>query len=168
MEVPVCCMPRSNQISHLFLYEYLCSTWWRHQMETFSALLAFVRGIHRSPWRGVLMFSLTCAWINCCVNNREAGDLRRHRAHYNVTVMSCDHTLSLWWRHNERDCVSNHWRPDYLLNRWFRQRSNITSKLRVTGLCEVNHRSTVDSNHKWPATWKMIDDVIMSIWKKEI
>ena len=24
------------------------------------------------------------AWINDWVNNREAGDLRRHRAHYNV------------------------------------------------------------------------------------
>ena len=23
--------------------------WWRHQMESFSALLAFVRGIHRGP-----------------------------------------------------------------------------------------------------------------------
>ena len=55
----------------------------------------FVRGIHRSPvnsphkgqWRGALMFSLICAWINGWVNNREAGDLRRHRAHCDVTVM---------------------------------------------------------------------------------
>ena len=55
----------------------------------------FVRGIHRSPvnfphkdqWRGALMFSLIWAWINGWVNNREAGDLRRHRAHYDVTVM---------------------------------------------------------------------------------
>ena len=56
----------------------------------------FVRGIHRSPvnslhkdqWRGALMFnSLTCAWINDWVNNREAGDLRCHRAHYGVIVM---------------------------------------------------------------------------------
>ena len=34
------------------------------------------------------MFSLICAWINGWVNNREAGDLRRHRAHYDVIVMS--------------------------------------------------------------------------------
>ena len=55
----------------------------------------FVRGIHRSSvnslhkgqWRGALMFSLICAWLNGWVNNREAGDLRRHRAHYDVTVM---------------------------------------------------------------------------------
>ena len=55
----------------------------------------FVRGIQRSPvnsphkgrWCGALMFPLICAWINVCANNREAGDLRRHRAHYDVTVM---------------------------------------------------------------------------------
>ena len=47
---------------------------------------AFVRGIHWSPvnsppigqLRGALMFSLICAWINGWVNNRDAGDLRRH------------------------------------------------------------------------------------------
>ena len=38
-------------------------------------------------WRGALMFSLICAWINRWVNNREAGHLRRHRAHYDVFVM---------------------------------------------------------------------------------
>ena len=55
----------------------------------------FVRGIHRSPlnsphkgqWRGAFMFSLICVWINGWVNNREAGDLRRHRADYGVIVM---------------------------------------------------------------------------------
>ena len=33
------------------------------------------------------MFSLICAWINGWVNNDEDVDLRRHRAHYDVTVM---------------------------------------------------------------------------------
>ena len=55
----------------------------------------FVLGIRRSPvysphkgqWRGALMFSLICVWINGWVNNREAGDLRRYRAHYDVIVM---------------------------------------------------------------------------------
>ena len=55
----------------------------------------FVLGTHRSPVtsphkdqrRGALMFSLICTWINGWVNNREAGDLRRHRAHYDVTVI---------------------------------------------------------------------------------
>ena len=34
------------------------------------------------------MFSLICVWINDCVNNREAGDLRRYRSHYDVMVMN--------------------------------------------------------------------------------
>ena len=56
----------------------------------------FARGIHQSPvssphkgqWRGTLMFSLICVWTNGGVHNRNAGDLRRHRAHYGVTLMS--------------------------------------------------------------------------------
>ena len=55
----------------------------------------FIRGIHRSPvnslhkgqWRGALMFTLICARINGWVNNCEAGDLWRHRTHYDVIVM---------------------------------------------------------------------------------
>ena len=35
-----------------------------------------------------LMFSLICVWINGWVNNREAGDLRCNRGHYDVTVMT--------------------------------------------------------------------------------
>ena len=54
----------------------------------------FVRSIHRSPlnsihkgkWRGALMFSLISAWANCRVNNRDVGDLRRHRAHVMTMV----------------------------------------------------------------------------------
>ena len=66
--------------------------WWRHQMETFSALLAFCAGNsvnspHKGQWRGALMFSLICTRINDWVNNREAGYLRRHRGHYDVNVM---------------------------------------------------------------------------------
>ena len=64
---------------------------WKH----FTRYWPLVRGIHRSPmnspkksqWPGALVFSLICAWINGWVNNCEAGDLRRHRAHYDVIVM---------------------------------------------------------------------------------
>ena len=47
-------------------------------------------------------------------------------------------TISKQWRHNERDGVLNHQRPDCLLQRLFRRRSKKTSKHRVTGLCEGN------------------------------
>ena len=57
-------------------------------METFSALLAIcarnspvpVISPHKCQWRG----DLICAWISGWVNNRDAGDLRRNRAHYDV------------------------------------------------------------------------------------
>ena len=78
------------------LHRYLDEVkWWRHQMELFSASLAFVGWIHRwlvnSPhkgqWRGGWMLPLNCTLINDWVNNREAVDLRRNRAHYDVIVM---------------------------------------------------------------------------------
>ena len=55
----------------------------------------FLRGIHRSPvnsphkgqWRGALMFFWSSPRINGWVNNRKAGDLRRHRAYYDVILM---------------------------------------------------------------------------------
>ena len=101
----------SHSIKHIstggsthLLHLYFLFSWWRHQMETCSASLAFVRGIHRwlrgihrSPvnfphtdqWRGASMFSLICACMNGWVNNQDAGDLRCHHSHYDVTVMWC-------------------------------------------------------------------------------
>ena len=46
--------------------------------------------------------------------------------------------ITLRWRHNEHDSVSNHQPHDCLLNRLFTRRSKKTSKLRVTGLCAGN------------------------------
>ena len=74
--------------------------WWRHHMETFSALLALCAGNspvnspHKGQWRGALMFSLICVWINGWVNNREASGLRRHRAHYDVILRHTD--IFIW------------------------------------------------------------------------
>ena len=72
-------------------------------METFRRYWPFVRGIHRSPvnsphkgqWRGVLMFSLICAWIHGWVNKREAAISRRHRAHNDVIVMRVHYIWSI-------------------------------------------------------------------------
>ena len=64
-------------------------SWWRIKWKKLSALLALCA--ENSPvkgqWHGALVFSLICAWISGCVNNREAGDLRHHRAYYDVIVM---------------------------------------------------------------------------------
>ena len=42
---------------------------------------------YKGQWRLALMFSLISAWTNDWANNRGAGDLRRHRAHYDVILM---------------------------------------------------------------------------------
>ena len=76
--------------------------------------------------------------------------------------------ISLQWRHNERDGVSNHWRLHCLLNCWFRCKVKKTSKLRVTGLCAGNSPVTGEfptqkarNAEKFP-----FDDVIISLSKK--
>ena len=64
---------------------------WKH----FPCYCSFVWGIlwslvnssHKGQWCGALMFSSICAWINGQVNNHEAGELRHHRAQYDVAVM---------------------------------------------------------------------------------
>ena len=63
---------------------------WKH----FPCYWPFVRGIHwwlvdspaKCQWHRVLMFSI-CTWTNGWVNSRDAGGLRCHGAHYDITVM---------------------------------------------------------------------------------
>ena len=65
------------------------------------------------------MFSVICARVNGLVNNGGAGDLRRYRVHYDVTVMQRPanvETLSLWYIMQYRD----------LLNRDISRMSGIT------------------------------------------
>ena len=72
----------------------LKSPWWRYQVETFSALRPFVKGMHRSPvsssQRPVtrsfdVFFDLRLnKWLN---KHQDVGNLRRHSSHYDVTVM---------------------------------------------------------------------------------
>ena len=81
-----------NYIRVSFSFFFKVAAWRRHQMETFSALLALCSGNS--------LFSLIWAWTNGSVNSREAGDLRRHCAHCNVTSYGTD--LVEWY------LVSNH------------------------------------------------------------
>ena len=76
-------------------------SWWRHQMETFSALLVLCEGNspvvmdsrHKGQWRRALMYYLVCARTGGWANNRDAGDFRRHRVHYGVVIMY----YLFWW-----------------------------------------------------------------------
>ena len=84
-------------------------SWWRHQMEAFSASLALWAGnspvpvnfLHKGQWRGAFMFSLIHAWINGWVNNRVAGDLTCHRA---MCYFCC-----FWFVWNHSLLLHRHW-----------------------------------------------------------
>ena len=87
----------------------LLSTWWRHQMETFSALLALgvgnspvpVNSPHKGQWRGALMFSLICTRINDWVNNREfetpSWSLWRHHNVMTFCLIAPNHNPTQCW-----------------------------------------------------------------------
>ena len=60
-------------------------TWWRHQTETFSTTDGFPS---QTPVTRSFDISLIYAWRNGWANNQNASELRHHRAHYDVTVMS--------------------------------------------------------------------------------
>ena len=78
--------------------------WWRHQMETFSALLALYAGNSsvtgefptQRPVTRSFDVLFICASIHDWVNNREAGDLRRHRANNDGIVMWYKYIDSIW------------------------------------------------------------------------
>ena len=74
------CMPQSS------------APWWRHQMEIFAALLAICATNSPVPGEFPSQRAVTRSFdvffdLNAWVNNRGAGDLRRHPAHYDVIVM---------------------------------------------------------------------------------
>ena len=79
------------KLTHLVLgkywYEFSCYyddvIKWKH----FPRYWTFGWEIIGHRWRGALVFSLICAWTNGWVNNRDAGDLRRHRTQYDIIVM---------------------------------------------------------------------------------
>ena len=117
----------------------------------------FARGFHRSPvnsphkgqWREALMFSLICSWTNGWVNIGEAGDLRHHRAHYDVTV--------IW--HCQMTHIFNshpHFRRTELLNNFYTihdtktvlvQQELHTISYETSILCSIFMSHNIDQNN---------------------
>ena len=87
-------MSKAASLRCVYTYGFIWA-WWRHQMETFSTVLVLCAG--NSPVIGEfssqrpvtrsfgVFFYLRL--MNCWANNGWAGDFRRHRPHYDVTVM---------------------------------------------------------------------------------
>ena len=79
---------------------------WKHFPRYWPVVTVIHRSLvnspHKGQWRGALKFSLIYVRMNGWVNNREAGDLRRHHAHYYVIVMIC-RTMAFSYK-----CVFSH------------------------------------------------------------
>ena len=88
-----------------------------------------------------------------------------------VRMANC---FTLQWRDHEGNCVSNHRRHHYLLNRLFRRRSKKTPKLRVTGLCERNspvtgefpaqRASNAENVSIW---WRHHEHPVLYVWRTQ-
>ena len=110
---------------------------WKH----FPRYWPIVRGNLRSPvnsphkgqWRGAFMFSLICA--NSWANNRDAGDLRRHHAHYDVVVI----TIEISWYPLSRSPERDFWRR-------ICGHGLVTHKSRVTHVC-ISKPTTIGSDN---------------------
>ena len=119
----------------------LFKTWWRHQTETFSALLVLCAGnspvISEIPSQrpvrrsfDVLFDQFLNKWLS---KTREAGDLRRHQAHYDVIVMviqiaTASH-VGLEYRLCKRLSLDYEKRCDFLRAMWAHNALEITPNL---------------------------------------
>ena len=95
--------------------------WWRHQMKNIFRVtgplcgeytghrwIPRTKASHAEFW----CFFLSAPWVNGWVNTREAGDLRRHRAHYDVIVMMNLTPLriqSIWILMEDKELYKQNW-----------------------------------------------------------
>ena len=93
----------------------------------------------------------------CCFHNRIQSGYRSSFPCRNWS--NVPDWVTLQWRHNGCDSISNYQPHDCLFNRLFRRRSKKTSKLRVTSLCAGNSPGT----REFPA--QMASNAVnVSIW----
>ena len=121
------------------LYCRFCSCVYKNELRTF-----ITNGQFGHKWWTFRVYHI----VQCLVYNAIWG---------NSTLFS----VSLQWRHNGHDGVSNPSCLDCSLNQLFRCRSKKTSKLYVTGLCEGNPPVTGGFPSQRASNWKMLPfDVI--------
>ena len=117
--------------------------------------------MHESGINLHLLFSIQSWSVHAVLIDSCHSKLIPWWCHYMGTLSACgvNPPVTLQWRHNERDGVSNHQPHGCLLNRLFRRRSKKTSKLRVTDLCAGNSPGTGE----FPAQ-RARNAEIFSIW----
>ena len=125
----------------------------------------------KQPWRICLRNHTNLQTIRYILPKHKKT--KQTRVHTSRDVLQqnppCYTRMTLQWRHNERDGVSNHQPHDCSLKRVFRGRSKKTSSFASLVFVRGIHRWSVNSPHKRPVTRKMLsfDDVIMS-WQRSV
>ena len=119
---------------------------------------------HKGQWGGALMRSLIYASANGWANSRDAGDLRRRCVNCDVTLMvsieiplfslcccllCCSH-VSLQWRHNKPDDVSNHRRLGGLFNRLFNLIFPVSVRVHTLLVCSTSQTASHVSSTQMP------------------
>ena len=133
----LCCVVIKTKIilkMHLPIFLRVASLALGQSYDCLSASEATMNYINNTRWR-------LCATDQFKTKRQKAecDILIRGYPHASIYVIQHgDVTFPLQWRNNESDGVWYHQRLHCLLNCRFRRRSNKTSKLRVTGLCEGN------------------------------
>ena len=120
--------------------------------------------LHR--FRKVLQWHVVFVLVSSWERGAQGAPKLPPECHWLWEVRYSWHHMTLQWRYNERDGVSNHRRLDRLLDRLFKRRSNNKIKgLRHWSVWGGIRRWPVDSPHKGPVTRKMFpfDDVIMDV-----
>ena len=125
---------------------------------------------HTGQWRGALMFSLICAWTNSGANNGDAGDFRRHCAHYGVILIIYPYYTSLCdWNSRNRNIAQFQWRqPDEL--------ARFTTIFPLTVSSPNTVYKLMGHNNQLPVVWQYLTNiaavqnvaVLKQIWLFEI
>ena len=111
------------------------------QQDTFYwCLLEATQALH--VVRSIISFSRGKEHLILLHKKRIYFKTTQHGKEVEILLSFIMQRLSLRWRHNGRDSVSNHLLHDCLFKRLFRRRSKKTSKLRVTGLCAAKSPGT--------------------------
>ena len=147
------------------------SWWWRHQMETFSALLALCVVTDEFPSQRPVMrsfaiffhlplnkrlrkqswgwwFETPCCslWRHCNVV-RKFSNFDRIRLEVSKNLKTEAHFTTSQRRHNERDGISNHRRFECILNCLVRHRRKYESSASLAFVRGI-HRSPMNFPHK--------------------
>ena len=124
-----------------------------------------MRGIHRSPvnsrhkfqWRGALMFSLICAWINGWVNNDKAGETSSRPVwrHCNAQLNSISKN-DPWQSYNYgKISIINMWRFIY-------PKCNRVIQHHISGLNKMLYYRITVSNQWYHGIKRRLPDIICS------